>query len=47
MKRLYTDTDLRLRMGAAARRRARSPDLYWPKKAEKMDALYREVCGGK
>jgi glycosyltransferase involved in cell wall biosynthesis len=44
MKRLYHDPALRLRMGEAARQRARSPGLYWPQKAEKMDALYCEVC---
>jgi glycosyltransferase involved in cell wall biosynthesis len=40
---LYRDTDLRLRMGVAARERARS-HFHWTQKAEKMNALYHEVC---
>lgn len=44
MAKLYHDTGLRLRMGEAARRRARS-DFHWKQKAEKMNELYYEVCG--
>jgi len=36
---LYRDRDLRLRMGAAARERARS-HFHWARKAERMNALY-------
>lgn len=40
---LYRDTPLRVRMGAAARERARS-HFHWTQKAERMSALYYEVC---
>jgi glycosyltransferase involved in cell wall biosynthesis len=44
MTKLYHDPELRLRMGEAARQRARS-DFHWEQKAAKMNALYLEVCG--
>jgi len=39
---LYRNPDLRLRMGAAARERARS-HFHWARKAERMNALYEAV----
>ena len=44
MELLYRDTELRLRMGAAARERARV-HFHWQQKIERMNALYREVAG--
>jgi len=44
MERLYRDPELRLRMGAAARARART-EFHWTHKAERMNALYEAVCG--
>jgi len=44
MEKLYRDPELRLRMGAAARERART-EFHWTRKAERMNALYHEVCG--
>ena len=43
MGKLYRDPDLRLRMGAAARERARV-HFHWARKAERMNALYAAVC---
>jgi len=43
MTKLYHAPDLRLRMGAAARWRVRS-HFHWAQKAEKMNALYHELC---
>ncbi len=43
---LYRDLNLRLRMGAAARERART-HFHWARKAERMNALYEAVmCPG-
>lgn len=39
---LYRNPDLRLRMGAAARERART-HFHWARKAERMNALYEAV----
>jgi glycosyltransferase involved in cell wall biosynthesis len=39
---LYRNPDLRLRMGAAARERART-EFHWARKAERMNALYEAV----
>jgi glycosyltransferase involved in cell wall biosynthesis len=44
MQKLYSNPDLRLRMGAAARQRARA-EFHWTRKAERMNALYEAVCG--
>ncbi len=44
MRQLYRDPELRLRMGAAARERARA-HFHWGRKAERMNALYQAVCG--
>jgi glycosyltransferase involved in cell wall biosynthesis len=44
MAQLYRDSELRLRMGAAARERARA-HFHWGRMGEKMNALYQEVCG--
>lgn len=44
MAKLYHSSELRCRMGLAARERVRS-HFHWTQKAEKMNALYQEVCG--
>ncbi len=44
MTQLYRNPEMRRRMGAAARERARS-DFHWAKKAEQMNDLYQTVCG--
>jgi glycosyltransferase involved in cell wall biosynthesis len=41
---LYRSPELRLRMGAAARDRARK-QFHWSPKAERMNALYEAACG--
>jgi glycosyltransferase involved in cell wall biosynthesis len=43
MEELYHRPDLRIRMAQAARQRARSK-FHWAQKAEKMNALYQEIC---
>ncbi len=45
MTALYRDPARRMRMGMAARARARQ-HFNWGQKAERMNALYEEVCGG-
>ncbi len=42
MRRLYHEPELRLRMGAAARERART-EFNWARKAERLNELYQEV----
>jgi glycosyltransferase involved in cell wall biosynthesis len=44
MRQLYRSPELRLRMAAAARERART-HFHWARKAERMNALYEAVCG--
>ncbi len=44
MRKLYRDPELRLRMSAAARERARR-DFHWAHKGERMNALYESACG--
>jgi len=43
MEALYRNPELRVRMGAAARERART-HFHWARKAERMNALYEAVC---
>jgi glycosyltransferase involved in cell wall biosynthesis len=43
MEVLYRNPEMRLRMGAAARERART-HFHWARKAEHMNALYESVC---
>lgn len=44
MESLYHNPHLRLRMGAAARKRVQE-HFHWAQKAERMSALYHEVAG--
>ena len=43
MTQLYDNPELRLRMAEAARHRVQT-EFHWTHKAEKMNALYQEVC---
>jgi glycosyltransferase involved in cell wall biosynthesis len=43
MGKLYRNPEMRGRMGAAARERARAR-FHWARKAERMNALYEAVC---
>ena len=43
MGELYRNPEMRVRMGAAARERART-HFHWARKAERMNALYEAVC---
>jgi glycosyltransferase involved in cell wall biosynthesis len=44
MAKLYRSPELRMEMGAAARERART-EFHWTRKAERMNALYEQICG--
>ncbi len=44
MKQLYLNSEMRQRMGTAARERARA-HFRWTDKAQRMNALYETICG--